>query len=154
MKIAIVYCSKFQGNTKKLLDVLAEKEGVELFRVSELSNNQLPNQDQYDIIGLASGIYAGQFHRTIRNYVKHLEYGTKVFLIYTYGNESSIYTNSVIKRLNKRQCSLVGEFGCRAYSPIPVSKKIGEETAGRPGDDDFLDLTQFFDKLIEENRSE
>ena len=54
MKTAIVYYSKHHGNTKKLLDAIAEKHPVTLIDVTKQPDADLSG---YDRVGFASGIY-------------------------------------------------------------------------------------------------
>ena len=62
MKTAIVYYSQHHGNTKKLLDAIKDKHDVDLIRVTEASDADL---SEYEMIGLASGIYYGSFAKQI-----------------------------------------------------------------------------------------
>ena len=62
MKTAIIYYSKHHGNTKKLLDAIAEKNDVTLIDVVQHPQADLKNDDR---IGLASGIYYSKFHRSL-----------------------------------------------------------------------------------------
>ena len=56
---AIIYYSKHHGNTKKLLDAIAEADPeVELVDVTEKHELDL---SRYDKIGFASGIYYNKF---------------------------------------------------------------------------------------------
>lgn len=54
MKTAIVYYSTHHGNTKKLLDAIAEKNEVALIDVTKQPSADI---SEYDRIGFASGIY-------------------------------------------------------------------------------------------------
>lgn len=62
MKTAIVYYSKHHGNTKKLLDAIAEKHDVTLIDVVA---NKDADVSEFDRIGLASGIYFSAFAKQI-----------------------------------------------------------------------------------------
>ena len=55
MKTAIVFYSRHHGNTKKLLDAIAEKYPVTLI---DATKNPSPDLSGYDAIGFASGIQA------------------------------------------------------------------------------------------------
>ncbi|MBP3233791.1 MAG: hypothetical protein J6M65_05150 [Eubacterium sp.] len=58
MKTAIIYYSKHHGNTKKLLDAIKATNEIDLIDVTEGTSVELA---VYDRIGIASGIYGGQF---------------------------------------------------------------------------------------------
>ena len=62
MSTAIVYYSKHHGNTKKLLDAIAEKHPVTLIDVTAQPDADLSG---YERIGFASGIYYGAFAKQI-----------------------------------------------------------------------------------------
>ena len=60
MKIAIVYSSIHQGNTKKIVEAIKKEMAVDLIEAQDVGIRDL---DKYDIIGLASGIYMGKCHQ-------------------------------------------------------------------------------------------
>ncbi|GAA0702296.1 hypothetical protein GCM10008904_08800 [Paraclostridium ghonii] len=79
MKIAIVYSSVHHGNTKKVLEAVKQEIDVDLIQVQEVDRRKL---DEYDVIGLASGIYVGKFHNKILEFIdkrKALGSGKKDF---------------------------------------------------------------------------
>ena len=83
MKTAIVYYSEHHGNTKKLLDAIAEKHDVTLINVTKSRETDLSG---YDRIGLASGIYYSSFAKQLLAYAQeHLPEGRDVFYIFTHG---------------------------------------------------------------------
>lgn len=85
MKTAIVYYSKYHGNTKKLLDAIAENNKVTLIDVTALPSVDL---NGYDRIGFASGIYYSKFHKSVLKFAsERLPKNKPVFFIYTYGAE-------------------------------------------------------------------
>ena len=59
MKTVIVYHSSHHGNTKKVVDAIARGHDVALIDAGAQKQADL---GQYDLIGLASGIYGGSFH--------------------------------------------------------------------------------------------
>jgi flavodoxin len=58
----IVYASKHHGNTKNLLEAIAEQEDVELLDIAE---NEQYDLSGYDRIGIASGIAYGKYYPQI-----------------------------------------------------------------------------------------
>ena len=56
MKTAIVYASVHHGNTKKIIDEIAKTNDVELIDATQTVEK---DQSEYDLIGLASGVYGG-----------------------------------------------------------------------------------------------
>ena len=65
MTTAIVYYSKHHGNTKKLLEAIAEHNEVTLIDVTEQPSADLLS---YDRIGLASGIYFNSFAKQLLSF--------------------------------------------------------------------------------------
>ena len=78
MKTAIVYYSKHHGNTKKLLDAIAEKHDVTLIDVVA---NKDADVSEYDRIGLASGIYFSAFAKQITAFTEEKLRETILLLI-------------------------------------------------------------------------
>ena len=95
MKTAIVYYSRHQGNTKKLLDAISESNEVTLIDVTEQPSADL---SAYDRIGLASGIYYNSFSKQLLEFAeKHLPEKKEVFYIYTHGAPKGMFLNAVRK---------------------------------------------------------
>lgn len=67
MKTAIVYYSKHHGNTKKLLDAIAQKHEVTLI---DMTDNPVTYLSEYDRIGFASGIYYSKFQKALLKYAQ------------------------------------------------------------------------------------
>ena len=68
MKAAIVYYSKHHGNTKKLLDAIAQAYDVDLI---DVSNTKVFDLFEYEVIGFASGIYINKIYmNAIKSIVK------------------------------------------------------------------------------------
>ena len=68
MKTIILYYSNHHGNTKKLVDAIqaSDPENVEILDVTTAGPKDLSG---YDLIGVASGIYAGNFGKPLLNYM-------------------------------------------------------------------------------------
>src|SRR5512143_344927 len=100
-KTAIVYQSPHHGNTKKLLDAIVQAHpDVKLFRAGA----DAFTPDAFDVIGFASGIYAGRLHRTVR---KAMESGNgngkKAFLLFTCGDSKGAKYGDKALETRKRQ---------------------------------------------------
>lgn len=62
MKTAILYASLHHHNTEKLIKAITEKyPGITLIDTTKAKMKALAN---YDLIGIASGIYFGKFHKS------------------------------------------------------------------------------------------
>ena len=69
MRTAIVYQSIHHGNTKKLVDAIAQGHDVDLIDAGAQKQADL---GQYDLIGFASGIYGWRFHRNVLEFAAYL----------------------------------------------------------------------------------
>ena len=65
MKTSIVYYSQHHGNTKKLIDAIAEKHEVTLIDVTMDGDVDL---SQFELVGFASGIYYSKFNGKVMLY--------------------------------------------------------------------------------------
>ena len=67
-KTGIVYVSTHHGNTKKLLDAIAEQNPVELVDVTA---NEQYNLSGYDRIGIASGVAYGKYYPQMLKFLEN-----------------------------------------------------------------------------------
>ncbi len=67
MKTLIVYASVHHQNTEKGAKVMAEELGADLVPVNQAQPETLT---EYDLIGFGSGIYGGEFHQTLVQFVE------------------------------------------------------------------------------------
>ena len=68
MKTVIVYYSSHHGNTKKLVESLAQGRDVTLIDAAVTKTADLSS---YELIGFASGIYFGKFHESVLEFAKN-----------------------------------------------------------------------------------
>lgn len=145
MKTAIVYYSKHHGNTKKLLDAIAEKHEVTLI---DMSDNPTTALSGYDRIGFASGIYYSKFQKVLLKYAEdHMPEGKETFFIYTYGAEKKGYTSAIREAVSKHNAKVLGEFGCFGFNTFGPFKLIGGIAKGHPDNDDLNNVLKFYESL-------
>lgn len=145
MKTAIIYYSKHHGNTKKLLDAIAEKNDVTLIDVTK---TPLTDLSQYDRIGFASGIYYSKFHKTLLEFAqKYLPEEKQTFFIYTYGAEKKGYTKAISEVAAKHHAKILGEFGCFGFNTFGPFKLIGGIAKGHPDKTDLDNVLTFYHGL-------
>ena len=146
MKTAVVYYSRHHGNTKKVLDAIAQSHDLTLIDAAEAASANLA---EYDIIGFASGIYYSKFHKSVLEFAeKNLPEGKNVFFIYTYGPERSGYTASIAKVVGLKNANILGEYGCLGFNTFGPFKLIGGIAKGHPNTDDLDGAVKFFETLI------
>ena len=103
MKSVIVYASVHHGNTKKLVEKIAEECKVDLINAVQQPKADLSD---YDRIGFAFGIYFSKFHQTILKFAsENLPENKKVFMICTYGGNVAYKSLEVILKRRKRTLS-------------------------------------------------
>lgn len=145
MKTAIIYYSKHNGNTKKLLDAISGKHEVTLIDVTAAPSEDLGD---YDRIGFASGIYYSKFHKTLLKYAEeNLPAGKPVFFIYTCGAEKDGYTNAIEDIAKKKNAQILGSFGCLGLDTFGPFKLIGGIAKGHPDSDDLARAVAFYEGL-------
>ena len=146
MKTAVVYYSRHHGNTKKVLDAIAQRYDLTLIDAAEAAS---ANLEEYDIIGFASGIYYSKFHKSVLEFAeKNLPEGKNVFFIYTYGAEKSGYTAAITKVVGLKNANVLGEYGCLGFNTFGPFKLIGGIAKGHPNTDDLDGAVKFFETLI------
>ena len=145
MKAIIIYESTHHGNTKKLVDAVAEKYKVQTVAVEEAAGMDL---NAYDLIGIASGVAFGKFYEASERFVEEsLPGGKDVFFLYTCGNDSGKYANSVSAKARARGCRVVGVYRCRGFDTFGPFKLVGGIAKGHPTQEEIDGAVQFYRSL-------
>lgn len=144
MKTVIVYASVHHGNTKKVVDAIAEKFDVDLIDATKVGERDLSG---YDAIGFASGIYKSKYHQQLLNFVSvNLPQEKKVFLITTYGSRRN-YDKTILAAMHGRNAKIIGRFGCPGYDTFGPFRLIGGLKRGRPNEKDLAAAVEFYRKM-------
>ena len=146
MKTAIIYYSKHHGNTKKLLDAIAEKHSdVDLF---DITGGKTIDVSAYDRIGFASGIYYSKFQKGLLQFAKdNLPDGKQVFFIYTYGAEKKGYTKAIAEAVQAHHATILGEYGCFGFDTYGPLKLFGGMAKGHPNAEETENAVRFYEGL-------
>ena len=145
MKTAIVYYSKHHGNTRKLLDAIAEHNEVTLIDVTNPGDVKL---DEFDRIGFASGIYYGAFARQLLTFAEaHLPEGKEVFYIYTHGAPGGNFLKAIREIAEKKRCRELGEYRCQGFDTFGPFKLVGGIAKGHPTEAEIKEAVDFYRKL-------
>ena len=143
MKTAMVYYSAHHGNTKKLVEAVAQGRDVTLIDALAVKTADLSG---YELIGFASGIYFGKFHQSVLEFAKNnLPEDKKVFFLSTYGGSSG--TRAIEEAVKAKGAQIVGQFGCKGYDTFGPFKLVGGIAKGRPDEADLKNACDFFDGL-------
>ena len=147
MKTIILYYSNHHGNTKKLVDAIAasDPENVEILDVTTAGPKDLSG---YEWIGVASGIYAGNFGKPILNYMKeNLPEGKNVFILFTSAFNMDSLSSSARKVIEEKKCHVMGQYNCPGYNTFGPFKFIGGTAKGHPTKEELDGAVKFYKNL-------
>ena len=145
MKTAIAYYSEHHGNTKKLLDAIAEQGDVTLI---DAACNPHADLSVYELIGFASGIYYSKFHESVLKFAKkNLERDKKVFFIYTCGMKRKNYTDAIKVITDSKGAQVLGVYDCPGLDTVGPLKLFGGIAKGRPNEGDIAGAVKFFREI-------
>ena len=143
MKTAIIYYSAHHGNTRKLVEAVAQGRDVTLIDALTAKSTDLSG---YDLVGFASGIYFGKFHQSVVEFAENnLPQGKKVFFLSTYGGSNG--TRAIEKAVKVKDARIVGGFGCKGYDTFGPFRLVGGIAKGHPDEADLKNARDFFDGL-------
>ena len=146
MKTVIIYFSRHHENTKEVLDAIAAKHGVTLLDATKTKYFDLT---EYDLIGLASGIYYSKFHKSVLEFAEeNLPMDKRVFFLYTYGVKKEGYTRAIEAVTSQKGAEVVGAFSCLGFNTFGPFKLIGGIAKGHPDRDECNDAVRFYETLI------
>ncbi len=144
MKSVIICASTHHGNTRKVVDAIASACGVDVIDATTTSEKDL---SEYDLIGFASGIYAGQFHKKVSDFAeKNLPMNKKVFFIMTSAMNKD-FSKSMNSALNGKNAMIVGKFTCKGFNTFGPFKLVGGTNKGHPDEKDLADAVKFFKRI-------
>ena len=146
-KIAVIYVSKHHGNTEKLLKGIDSRmaDRLELIPLSEAENRDFSD---YDMIGLASGIYGFELDPGLTSFA--LSCGSlpeEIFIIYTSGIGKDGFAKGFIKKLKAAGHEIVGTFQCKGYDTFGPLRIVGGIAKGHPDEEDIISGTEFIKEL-------
>ena len=145
MSTAIIYYSEHHGNTKKLLDAIAEKHPVTLIDVTAQPDADLSG---YERIGFASGIYYSAFAKQIISFANaHLPERKDVFYSYTHGAPKGDFLKAMREIADKKHCREIGEYRCQGFDTFGPFKLVGGIAKGHPTEEEIKGAVTFYQQL-------
>ena len=148
-KIVIVYDSKYQGNTEKVLLRIKEKHPDIIWaKACDFTDGGF---ERYDAVGFASGIYHGRFSKAVEKLFDQALAKSdthKFFFIYTAGAGKSGYEKTLRTKTEKSGKTCLGIFGCKVFDAFGPFKLFGGLNKDRPNEADFQSALDFFEKNI------
>ena len=146
----IVCFSTHHGNTRRVVDALAEEHGD--ITVVDVKEAQSFDLSEYTIIGLASGIYYGQFGKPLVSWAETIPENTRVFTLYTCGFKADGYVNAIHDVLRRRNCRILDSYGCLGYDTFGPFRLIGGIAKGHPTPTDIRQASSFYEHLKQKER--
>ncbi|SFI87089.1 Flavodoxin [Treponema bryantii] len=147
MKTAIVYASVHHKNTEKVVKAIAEKHPeIELI---DATKTILKDLASYDLIGFASGIFYGKFHKSLLSFItENLPLRKKVFVMYTCGSDrAEAYLKDIKDLIKSKECTLTAAYSCLAYDTFGPFKLLGGINKGHPNEADLQKAVDFYEGL-------
>ena len=145
MKTAIVYYSQHHGNTKKLLEAIAEQNEVTLIDVTKEPARNLAG---YDRSGCVSGIYYSAFSKRLLAYAQEcLPEKKDVFYIYTHGAPKGDFLKAIRQIAEGKHCREVGDYHCQGFDTFGPFKLVGGVAKGHPTPEEISGAAEFYRKL-------
>ncbi|MBR4451452.1 MAG: flavodoxin [Clostridia bacterium] len=146
MKTAIIYYSKHHGNTKKLLDAIAEAD--ESVVLIDVTKEKYADLSSFERIGLASGIYFTSYAKQVVSFAEaHLPENIDVFYIYTHGAPVGGFLKNIRRVVKKKNCRELGRYHCYGYDTVGWFKKIGGISKGHPTEKETAAAVKFYQSL-------
>ena len=144
VKTAIVYASVHHGNTKKLVDAIAKEYVVDLIDATKIKFAEL---SEYDVIGFASGVYFGKFHRSVLDFAReNLPEDKKVFFISTYGSKEGY--SAIEKIAENKNALIIDKFGCKGWDTFGIFALMGGIQKGHPDAHELAEAVQCYRDLV------
>lgn len=141
-KCIIICESIYNNNSFKLASAMAQTLGCRLITADEAHSYNL---NDYQTIGMGSGIYFGRHHPKLFDIVMQLDSGQQdVFIFSSRGNpflgKYHMPLKAVLRQKNK---NITGEFSVRAYDETGPWVIIGGGNKGKPNEKDLKKAMRF-----------
>ena len=142
MKTVICYYSRHHGNTRSVLEAMAQEGETALIDVTA---RQAVRLEEYDCVGFASGIYGFEMHKAVVEYARqYLPQGKPVFFVYTYGGAKGTGAKALAELAREKDCPVLGKFSCKGYDTFGPFKLVGGIAKGHPDGRDLENARQFY----------
>lgn len=146
MKSVIIVASVHHGNTRKVVDAIANEFDIDVIDATKVKEIELSG---YDLIGFASGVYGFNLHQSIINFASaNLPVNKKIFLLTTSAMNKD-FSQSFMQAIKDKNATVVGKFSCHGYNTFGPFKLVGGTSKGHPNDKDTANAIEFYKKLIE-----
>jgi len=151
MNSLLVCKSIHHSNTLKVSEAMAEEMDADILSPEAVDANTI---EQYDIIGIGSGIYFGKHHRSIFEFIRKIDTfsGKHVFVYYTSGFTKfpvlKEFEKPLVDELVKKNVSILASFSCRGWNTYGPFRIGGGRSKGHPSSEDLENARQFARDLL------
>ncbi|MCI5829843.1 MAG: flavodoxin domain-containing protein [Treponema sp.] len=146
MKTVILYSSFHKGNTKKIVDAVAEKHQIPAVNVAQQKEMNLSD---YDCIGIASGVAFSKYYPQMLDFLKkNLPENKKVFFMHTAGLPRENHNAAAKEITDGKNCTCLGTFFCKGFDAYGALKLIGGINKKSPKESDIQNAQKFVDKIL------
>lgn len=148
MKAVVCYYSRHKGNTLKVLEAIAENQELELF---DVTSRMAFYPERYDVIGFASGIYAGSFHESVAEFARqYLPERSRVFLVYTSASGKGGPGKTMSAVLSEKGAKILGSYNCQGMTTFGPFKLVKGFPKGHPDALELDKAKEFYEALVSE----
>lgn len=146
-KTAVIYKSVHHNNT---MELIRSAQGIDIYEADKTDGVDF---SVYALVGLASGIYMGKFHKSIYRFAQeHAGELKNVFLVYTSGSGSEGYGKSFKKILVKNGFEVKGAYSCKGYDTYGPWRIFGGLAKNHPDGKDKEKFVKFLENMEQEEQ--
>ncbi len=147
MRTIIIYASTHHGNTRKVVEAIANELSIEIVDVAKTHEKDLRD---YDLIGFASGIFFTKFSEQVLNFARvNLPMNKDVSFIATAGNPMNGNFNSIAEIAKDKKCKERGRFQCKGFDTYGPFKLVGGIQKGHPDNEELQAAVEFYRGIID-----
>jgi len=134
-------------NTQKKVDVFSKVLDAQLKTPQQTSPEEF---QQYELLGLGSGIYGGKHHKDILDFADKLPQvaNKRAFIFSTSFDSRKAKTHSLLReKLQSKGYIIFDEFNCKGFDTNSFLKLFGGIAKGTPNAKDLKHAEEFAMKL-------
>ncbi len=148
MRTIIICESVSHGNTLSVANAMAGVFGARVVKPGEFDPKTI---DDYDLIGIGSGIYYGKHHKNILELADSLPdlKEKSIFVFSTSGKGDISQHKLLLSKLAKKGYSNAGEFTCKAWDTWGPFKLIGGINKGLPNKATLKQAKEFAQNIVD-----
>lgn len=150
MRSLLIVVSYHHKNTEKIASVFARVLEAQIRTPNQIHPEEL---QEYDLIGLGSGIYDAKHHTELLDLADRLPQVTnkKAFIFSTsshIGDDQVTKDHSILReKLQSKGYMIVDEFSCKGFNTNSFLRHFGGMNKGRPNAEDLEHAEEFATSL-------